>query len=248
MTIKRTAVAFIFGISIALIYLAALFYRVYATPVPRTPINAEYDRIPVVMGANYWLPGDFHGVYFTIDNGIRRTVGQPVDYGYTIWIFGNSSTFDWNVTDADTMTSQLQSLFNAAGYHARIVNMAVPSYRLSTELARLRDTRIQPGDIVIFIDGAAEGRAVIVNGDSLQATVVAYSHFLSQAQAYSAAHHALFFHFIQPYVDDSLQSFYSLIPGHQIRIQQSGFVELAHLNELGDALVAGALYRAITEF
>lgn len=211
-----------------------------------THAYAEYERIPVVMGANYWLPEDFRGEYFTVINHIRVTVGQPAHYTRTLWIFGNSATFDLYVDDAQSQASQLQALLNTHGYRVRVVNMAVGSYRISAEVARLRDTPIRPGDVVVFFDGGADAKDIIENDADRSATAARFRQYATQARLYSTQHGATFYHFLQPYIDTSYQDIYTQFGGQQIDVPATGFIETMHMNADGDTIVARKLFDALT--
>jgi hypothetical protein len=55
---------------------------------------------------------DVRGNYLNIENGFRRTIGQPESSVGTIYLFGGSHTFGCGVKDDETVASQLQKILN----------------------------------------------------------------------------------------------------------------------------------------
>lgn len=111
--------------------------------------------------AGYWLPGDFHGKYFNVENGTRHTAFQPANARYTVYLLGSSSLYGHEVPDEYTIASQLQLLLNEK-YKAtyRVENLgAIPAVAFQ-QLGRLKSLKLKHGDIVIFYDGAAEALSV----------------------------------------------------------------------------------------
>ncbi len=109
----------------------------------------------------YWLPHDFQGKYFNVENGMRHTAFQPTHALHTVYLIGNSSLYDHEVPDEATVASQLQLLLNARyGTTYRVLNLgAIPAIAFQ-QLERLKSLKLSRGDIVIFYDGAAEALSV----------------------------------------------------------------------------------------
>jgi hypothetical protein len=103
----------------------------------------------------YMWPNDYNSPALNIRDGYRVTTDQPGRYTATVWLFGNSTLYDAD-TDAVTIASYLQREVNAAGIAYRVVNVGVPGAVVFHEMNRLKDTPVQPGDIVMFYDGAQD--------------------------------------------------------------------------------------------
>lgn len=175
----------------------------------------------------YWYTAKFHGRYYNINaNGERRVLGQPIRFAHTLWLFGNSGTFDPFVPDSATMASDLQLLLDRAGYTMRVVNRSAGGQKISGELAWLKDSPVQPGDVVVFIDGA-------MNLDTPERN----ASLIASARAYSRHIGATFYRFVQPSITP--------LPGG-IDVPASGFVEGVHMNAYGDVITARWIFDALT--
>lgn len=113
---------------------------------------SAYEPPMRLTDGGYFLPDDMHSDSVNIDNGYRRTIGQPAIWQHTVWVFGNSTLYGYCMDDAHTLASQLQRLLP----QFRVVNAGLNSETVPIHVARLRDTPIAPGDIVIFYDGVSD--------------------------------------------------------------------------------------------
>lgn len=103
---------------------------------------------------------DYQGSYVNINGYERRTVPSFAAKGkdtVTIWFFGGSTMFGFNVTDAETIPSQLVTLYGQTNHTAslKVVNFSVPYYFSLQEyklFSQLLDEQPAP-DIAIFFDG-----------------------------------------------------------------------------------------------
>ncbi len=106
---------------------------------------------------------DFAGKYVNVHQSIRRS--SPDHYfapGSTdtleIYFFGGSTTFGFNIADAETIPSQFVQLYkqkNPNGPSIRVSNYATPTYYSYQELIQF-STLVFKGhrpDLVIFLDG-----------------------------------------------------------------------------------------------
>ncbi|MEP7285331.1 MAG: hypothetical protein ABI947_06140 [Chloroflexota bacterium] len=103
---------------------------------------------------------DYHGRYINYEDSSRHTSYQPDRWTHTVWLFGNSALVSPMMIDSDTIPSQLQLLLNQYGYGWRVVNKGITAYTAKQELAHLKETTIQPGDMVIFYDGVKEADTI----------------------------------------------------------------------------------------
>jgi hypothetical protein len=99
---------------------------------------------------------DFEGRYLTIRDGRRRTTDQPEDFDRRLLVFGASTVLSRRVPDGLTIPSHLQRLVNQRPGRIRVENHGMVGDVLSQQFARLVQTEIGPGDIVVFYDGIAE--------------------------------------------------------------------------------------------
>lgn len=107
------------------------------------------------------LPGDSHGQYYNVTNGLRRTTDQPTGVTRTLYIFGNSTVFNPYLPDRFTLPSQLQRLISTY----RVVNMGYNGATALIELTRLRSVVLQPGDVVVFYDGPSDIEGVYIDAN-----------------------------------------------------------------------------------
>jgi hypothetical protein len=127
---------------------------------------ADYDAM---ARAGHWMVHPWTGLtmrpfkshYLNIDaNGFR--IGVPVDRGYdgkpplVIWGFGGSTLFGWGLADEYSIPSLLQVELQKRlpDRQVKVVNLAVPIYNSSQELALFTaNLRESKPDIAFFFDG-----------------------------------------------------------------------------------------------
>ena len=83
------------------------------------------------------VPGWCDARYCIDERGFRRGPAAPAG-AQTIIALGESTTFGWEVGDAETYPAQLQALFAEHGQPVRVVNAGVPSYSSSQVLRYVR--------------------------------------------------------------------------------------------------------------
>lgn len=161
---RRIAFAVVTSLGLVIVLFSAEFgarlhvaqQTFFRYPANWPELSKSWDHVTLrLTDGDYFVYGDIHTPLVNIDAGSRRTVGQPAHYAHTLWLFGNSVLEDVYTADSDTLASDLQKLFPLY----RVVNLGQNGYLLSAELARLHDTPIQHGDIVIFLDGAPDAEA-----------------------------------------------------------------------------------------
>lgn len=118
------------------------FHRVFSKGVPNPDNQISLGTVSV--------PG------YTIVNNERLTTDQPTTYTKTVWLFGSSSVWGAYVADGWTIASYLQREFNRRGIPWRVRNMAEPGINITLEYYWLTQSDVQPGDLVIFIDGGVD--------------------------------------------------------------------------------------------
>ncbi|MBK18380.1 MAG: hypothetical protein CMM52_06040 [Rhodospirillaceae bacterium] len=100
---------------------------------------------------------DFNGEdVSTYDNGLRQVPCRPdklADETPRIYIFGDSQTYGWGLSDSDTWPNQLQCLLNKSGEQFAVVNLGVPGTNLDQYYYRTRMVYdfVRPKDILIYM-------------------------------------------------------------------------------------------------
>jgi len=106
---------------------------------------------------------DYKGEYVNVTGGMRRTIpGSYYNPGskdtVTIYFFGGSTTFGFNVADEETLPSQFVRLYKEqfpGGKSVQVHNYGTPTYYTYQELIQYANLIFQGHrpDIVIFLDG-----------------------------------------------------------------------------------------------
>lgn len=116
----------------------------------------EAERLEWATDATFGhTPKDFSGQYINIQNGYRRTTGNPPDADHRIWIYGGSTVICVEVPDEHTLPSQFALLVNSArGNKFEIINAGASTVTIKHQLNKLLAySDLKKGDIVIFMDG-----------------------------------------------------------------------------------------------
>lgn len=140
---------------------APYFSRTFVDESFRQP-----DGWYVPPGTRLVVPGDFHGVYFNVDHGRRRTTDVPATAKHTVFVVGGSTIYSAEVPDAYTIPSYLQRLLNARLPGVwRVVNCGSIGLTVAQQVELLRTEPLRPGDIVVFYDGVNDVVQGVYNGD-----------------------------------------------------------------------------------
>lgn len=125
---------------------------------------------PAYQNVSYQTPAFFneivdtyHGIgagnYISFDGNLRKTAYQPENYVNTVYIFGGSTVYCFEVPDEYTLPSQMQLAFNRQfGEHYKVVNMGKSAIGVAEQWERLQKVNLIQGDIVIWFDGYNEIR------------------------------------------------------------------------------------------
>jgi hypothetical protein len=117
-------------------------------------------------GTRYLVPGDFRGHFINIADGRRRTTDPPASCDQRVLLFGGSTVFNQEVPDDRTLASCLQRLLNRRpGPRYRVENVGTPAMIARQQTERLEQTPLQPGDVVLFYDGANDVFYPVYNGN-----------------------------------------------------------------------------------
>lgn len=98
-----------------------------------------------------WVSPDIQGEYLNVKDGSRLTVlASSIDYEETLHFFGGSTMWGANVSDKNTIPSNISKNLNI-----RAINYGEQAYNSRQELNLLLDKidSFQTNDIVIFYDG-----------------------------------------------------------------------------------------------
>ena len=117
-------------------------------------------------GTRLVVPGDFHGAYFHIEHGERRTTGAPASPHQRVWLLGGSAVYAGEVPDSETIPSHLQALLNdrRPGYW-RVENYGSITVTAAQQVELLKTLPVAAGDLVIFFDGVNDVVQGVYNGD-----------------------------------------------------------------------------------
>ena len=134
---------------------------VYGADITPEYILSLYEGGIVVQGSQRKVLQDFQGEHQHIINGRRVTVGQPRQYGNTIYTHGACTWRGTGVEDDQTIASYLQTALNVAFPSSyRVVNSAIG--RGSTvydDFQCIKEQQYKAGDIVIL--GSFDGLSII---------------------------------------------------------------------------------------
>lgn len=95
---------------------------------------------------------DYKSTYYNVENGERRTIGQPEQFERSIYFLGPCFVYGYLVEDKYTIESFLQEYFNASGYTVKVINCGSSCYntKFELEVARILTTKFKRGDIVVI--------------------------------------------------------------------------------------------------
>jgi len=190
-------------------------YAAFAPPTPTTHYQFRLSRPPPYQNAEYfsraflnesfaqpggwktdpsfgWMPHDYHGQYFNVSAGKRRTTDgpDPAKAKGRLLVFGGSTVYCSEVPDSLTLCSCLQRLLNEQGQgHYQVENLGATTVTIKQQLARLKLEMIEPGDIVVFYDGVNDViQSIFYNNP--EGTIIDESR--KQLEGLSAFHRFLF--------------------------------------------------------
>ncbi len=107
---------------------------------------------------------DFRGEYINVIDRFRPTPNQPDKYDHTIYVFGGSTVFCLSSPDLYTMPSYLQQeVLKIDDVRYRVLNRGVSGYSIDNQVSLLELTELQPGDVVVFLDGINDSQKYFGN-------------------------------------------------------------------------------------
>lgn len=241
--------------------LAAEVYYNQRTHAPSPTVRGQFANLKLHEESFGFVFEDYRGDDYSVVDGERGVTGQPAKYRHTLWIFGNSATFDPYTHDSETMASRLQSLLP----NVRVMNLSMPSATASYELARLKLIPLYPADTVMFIDGTGDGGFVqrscpdgfdFLSNTALYklacqtltphndpATMGRYWRLIDDAQVYTTSRGAGFEHLIQACQHSELPD-----KGYHLTALSEDYIDDCHFNVGGDIRIAREVYDYLTRF
>jgi lysophospholipase L1-like esterase len=142
----------------------AAYYFMSAGDVDK--LLTAYDRLAL---AGHWQVHPWAGLtmrpfgsaFLNVDeNGVRQGIPPALQQArqrpLIVWAFGGSTLFGWGLADNYTLPSQLQVALQErlAGRQVQVINLAVPAYNSSQEVALfVANLRRGKPDIAVFFDG-----------------------------------------------------------------------------------------------
>lgn len=108
---------------------------------------------------------------------IRTTTDQPESYSHRVLFFGGSTTFDAEVSDQYTYSSQVQRLINDSGYQIRVENHGLTGAAAIHLTRELRKVKIYEGDVVVFLIGVNESKNSVVSKNLIRRLAMRFENF-----------------------------------------------------------------------
>lgn len=110
-----------------------------------------YKEAPIVSKKRGLYHSNLISKYINIMNGFRHTVGVPIEYENSIYIFGNSMTFSSGSEDKHTIASFLQKSINDNfEKNYAVLNYSVCGVDSLEIIYTILQTKFIPGDIIIL--------------------------------------------------------------------------------------------------
>jgi FkbH-like protein len=160
-------------------------------------INTEFEQFPaqyydisreelqetLQMPSFFNKPGTFvqtmrdvKGEYLNIENGFRKTMGQPESSVGTVYIFGGYNAFGCGVKDSETVASQLQKILNLP-YKVENYANCWNHETYSTMLRLIDSMTFKKNDIVVVLQANWQGSHVSdfwhwLNWDAMEKPVI----------------------------------------------------------------------------
>lgn len=213
--------------------------------------NDFFDEMQVMFADGYLdedgviALDDFASAHYHVSAGLRRTTDQPGTYEHTVWMVGNSTLWGERVADGWTIPSYLQRMLNSHRLRLRAVNAGQKGIGIRFEVRNLKRLPVQPGDIVIFFDGAWDyyNNVRWKNDEPKKRSIAVYQDFVQQAKAWTTSQGATFYHFLQPGTGIDYSE-YALMAGNDpiLYAPDIFFFDDIHLDDGGHNLIAGQIY------
>ncbi len=121
-------------------------------------IDEEFAHVSAVILPERRLiyPADYHGRWYNVENGMRRTVNSPAIDRH-ILLVGSSTVYNAEVPDDYTIASYLQKRINAqGGGKFAVQNLGADGVNVAQQLERLKTLEFGDRDVVIFYDGTSD--------------------------------------------------------------------------------------------
>ena len=121
-------------------------------------IDEEFSHRPWIVLAERRMvyPGDYHGRWYNVENGMRRTANSPATDRH-ILLVGSSTVYSAEVPDEYTIASYLQKRINEqGGGKFAVQNFGAEGVNVTQQLERLKTLKFDDRDVVLFYDGASD--------------------------------------------------------------------------------------------
>ena len=111
---------------------------------------------------------DCRGEFYNVTGGMRMTIGQPMTYSHTVYLFGPCAARGAMVADCNTVASLMQRKFNENGGDWLVLNCGVGggsdlenSYRYALSLP------LKAGDAIVFLESGSFLDEKTINGKTV---------------------------------------------------------------------------------
>ena len=126
-------------------------------------LHETWERTAAYDPVTEFRERPFRGTYVNVDpRGFRLSKDQapwpPPSNGFTIFLFGGSTTFGYGLPDSQTIASHLQDFLRENLQRVNVYNFGSGMYELSQERARFEQLLIEGyvPNMAIFVDGLNE--------------------------------------------------------------------------------------------
>jgi [citrate (pro-3S)-lyase] ligase len=117
---------------------------------------------PVKNSRGLLVHPDHTSKYVNFTDGKRFTTDAPTDYNKTIHVFGPSYIAGFGSSDSETIPSQLQNILNKTE-KCRVINYGTVRALWDDSYAKLLDSNIQKGDIVVMFNAGLLYNDIMIN-------------------------------------------------------------------------------------
>jgi hypothetical protein len=121
-------------------------------------IDEEFSHLSwtVLPERRLVYPNDYHGRWYNVENGMRRTVNSPATDRH-ILLVGSSTVYNAEVPDDYTIASYLQKRINEqGGGKFAVQNYGADGVNVTQQLERLKTLKFDDRDVVLFYDGGSD--------------------------------------------------------------------------------------------
>lgn len=144
--------------------------------------------LPPIYRSGVRVHKDVSTSYYNVINGVRVTEESCYDCDYKVHIFGSSYAFGKYDSDKETISSNLQRMYNSIGERVRVINYGVQGVLLDDVSKNMEAAHIEQNDKVLIVNNGPEFEALLK--DTIP--VISFKDFIedkSQGEIFVDFHH-----------------------------------------------------------